>query len=167
MDFAVTLPTSGPRASPAAIVRLACEAEQLGYSAVWTHERLLYSLGDIAQPGGPPADFPTITGRPMSRLKRSPCGRQGHDDQTGYQRARGLVPRSCGARPPPRHTRSVQRQGGYRRSWVRMDQARVRRSQSTGQAPRHRVRRVYRGNARGMGQGPGCVRRPFLSHSAR
>lgn len=58
MDLGVTLPTSGPHASPAAIVRLACEAEQLGYSAAWTYERLLYPLGDIAQPGGPPRPLP-------------------------------------------------------------------------------------------------------------
>jgi probable F420-dependent oxidoreductase len=58
VDLGITLPTSGPHASPAAIVRMACEAERLGYAAVWTHERLLYALGDIAQPGGPPRPLP-------------------------------------------------------------------------------------------------------------
>lgn len=54
MDLGITLPTSGPYASPAAIVRMAREAERLEYASVWTYERLLYPLGDIPQPGGPP-----------------------------------------------------------------------------------------------------------------
>ncbi len=58
MDLGITLPTSGPRASPAAIVRLAQAAEELGYAAVWTYERLLYPLGDVPQPGGPPRPLP-------------------------------------------------------------------------------------------------------------
>jgi probable F420-dependent oxidoreductase len=58
MDLGVGLPTSGPHASPNAIVRLAQEAERLGYTAVWTYERLLYALGDVPQPGGPPRPLP-------------------------------------------------------------------------------------------------------------
>jgi probable F420-dependent oxidoreductase len=58
MDLGVALPTSGPHASPEAIVRLAQEAECLGYAAVWTYERLLYALGDVTQPGGPPRPLP-------------------------------------------------------------------------------------------------------------
>jgi probable F420-dependent oxidoreductase len=38
---------------------MAREAEILGYGAVWTHERLLCPLGDIAQPPGPPRPLPT------------------------------------------------------------------------------------------------------------
>ncbi|HEU5003118.1 MAG TPA: TIGR03619 family F420-dependent LLM class oxidoreductase [Actinomycetota bacterium] len=58
MDLGVSLPTSGPLASPAAILRVAQEAEQLGYRGLWTYERLLYALGDIPQPGGPPRPLP-------------------------------------------------------------------------------------------------------------
>jgi probable F420-dependent oxidoreductase len=59
MDLGVALPTSGPFASPEAIVRVAQRAEALGYAAVWTYERLLYALGDIPQPGGPPRPLPS------------------------------------------------------------------------------------------------------------
>ena len=58
MDLGVTLPTSGPHASPEAIVRMAQEVEGMGYTAVWTYERLLYALGDVVQPGGPPRPLP-------------------------------------------------------------------------------------------------------------
>ena len=60
MDLGVALPTSGPVAAPDAIVRVAREAEALGYGAVWTYERLLYALGDVAQPGGPPRPLPEL-----------------------------------------------------------------------------------------------------------
>lgn len=60
MDLGVGLPTAGPNASAEAIVRIAQGAEQLGYTAVWTFERLLYALGDIAQPGGPPRPLPKV-----------------------------------------------------------------------------------------------------------
>ncbi|WP_199512666.1 TIGR03619 family F420-dependent LLM class oxidoreductase [Nucisporomicrobium flavum] len=58
MDLGVTLPTSGPHAGPDAIVRVAREAEALGYASVWTYERLLCPLGDVPQPGGPPRPLP-------------------------------------------------------------------------------------------------------------
>ena len=58
MDLGISLPTSSPFASPEAIIRIAQEAERLGYAAVWTYERLLYALGDIPQPGGPPRPLP-------------------------------------------------------------------------------------------------------------
>ena len=58
MDLGVGLPTSYPLASPEAILRIAQEAEDLGYAAVWTFERLLYALGDVPQPGGPPRPLP-------------------------------------------------------------------------------------------------------------
>jgi probable F420-dependent oxidoreductase len=60
MDLGVALPTSGPFASPDAILRVARQAESLGYAAVWTYERLLYPVGDVAQPGGPPRPLPDI-----------------------------------------------------------------------------------------------------------
>jgi probable F420-dependent oxidoreductase len=51
MDLGVSLPTyNSPLTSPEAILRIAQDAEQLGYTAVWTYERLLYPLRDIAQP---------------------------------------------------------------------------------------------------------------------
>ena len=53
MDFGIDLPTSGPFASTEAIVRVAQEAERLGYAAIWTYERLLYPLGDPVGAGLP------------------------------------------------------------------------------------------------------------------
>jgi probable F420-dependent oxidoreductase len=58
MELGVALPTSGPFASPEAILRVAQEAEAMGYGAVWTYERLLYPIGDVEQPGGPPRPLP-------------------------------------------------------------------------------------------------------------
>ncbi|MEO5952407.1 MAG: TIGR03619 family F420-dependent LLM class oxidoreductase [Chloroflexia bacterium] len=58
MDLGITVPTSGPHASPAGIVKMAQAAEDMGYTAVWTYERLLYALGDIVQQGGPPRPLP-------------------------------------------------------------------------------------------------------------
>lgn len=61
MDLGVSLPTYNcPLASPEAIVRIAQEAERLGYGAVWTYERLLYPTADVAQPGGPPRPLPDV-----------------------------------------------------------------------------------------------------------
>ncbi|HZD67420.1 MAG TPA: TIGR03619 family F420-dependent LLM class oxidoreductase [Actinomycetes bacterium] len=60
MDLGVALPTSGPLASPEAILRVAQEAESLGYTAVWTYERLLYAIGDIDQGYGAPRPLPGI-----------------------------------------------------------------------------------------------------------
>ncbi|GGQ49078.1 TIGR03619 family F420-dependent LLM class oxidoreductase [Couchioplanes azureus] len=58
MDLGIDLLTSGPHAGVAAIVRMAREAEAMGYAAVWTHERMLYPAGDVAQPPGPPRPLP-------------------------------------------------------------------------------------------------------------
>ncbi|MBG0566102.1 TIGR03619 family F420-dependent LLM class oxidoreductase [Actinoplanes aureus] len=58
MDLGVDLLTSGPYAGPEAITRMAREAENLGYAAVWTHERLLCPVADVAQPPGPPRPLP-------------------------------------------------------------------------------------------------------------
>src|SRR5437762_1227887 len=41
MELGVSLPTAGALASPENIVRVAREAERLGYAAVWTFERVL------------------------------------------------------------------------------------------------------------------------------
>jgi probable F420-dependent oxidoreductase len=60
MELGVALPTSGALATPQNIVRVAQEAERLGYAAVWTFERLLRPLGDVAQPGGPPKPLPDV-----------------------------------------------------------------------------------------------------------
>ncbi|MFI7445002.1 TIGR03619 family F420-dependent LLM class oxidoreductase [Nonomuraea indica] len=57
MDLGVVLPTSGPYASVKAITRVAREAEQLGYGAVWTYERLLYPTAG-ATSGGRPQPLP-------------------------------------------------------------------------------------------------------------
>ncbi|HEY8740067.1 MAG TPA: LLM class F420-dependent oxidoreductase [Candidatus Dormibacteraeota bacterium] len=58
MDLGIALPVSAPYASPEAIVEVAQAAEKLGYTAVWTFERLLYALGDVPQPGGPARPLP-------------------------------------------------------------------------------------------------------------
>jgi probable F420-dependent oxidoreductase len=50
MDLGVDLLTSGPHASADAIVRMAREAQDLGYRAVWTHERVLYPVGGAELP---------------------------------------------------------------------------------------------------------------------
>ena len=51
MELGIALPTSGPLVSREAIVRVAQEAERLGYAAVWTYERLLYPLDGVVFPG--------------------------------------------------------------------------------------------------------------------
>ena len=62
MDLGVGLPSAGAQASADGMVRIAKGAEQLGYRAVWAFERLLYALGDISQPGGPPRPLPKVYG---------------------------------------------------------------------------------------------------------
>jgi probable F420-dependent oxidoreductase len=63
MELGIALPTSGALASPANIVRIAREAEQLGYAALWTYERLLRPLGNVPmRSGGPPRPMPEIYG---------------------------------------------------------------------------------------------------------
>lgn len=58
MDLGVSLPTYGPFVPPDAIARFAVAAENMGYAAVWTYERLLRPIGDVAQPGGQPGPVP-------------------------------------------------------------------------------------------------------------
>jgi probable F420-dependent oxidoreductase len=60
MELGVALPTSGRLAAPQHIVRIAQEAERLGYAALWTYERLLRPRGDVEQPGGPPRPLPDV-----------------------------------------------------------------------------------------------------------
>lgn len=58
MDLGVALPTSWPMATPSNIVRIAQAAEELGYSALWTFERLLRPIAAFPQPDGPPQRIP-------------------------------------------------------------------------------------------------------------
>ncbi|MEV6599826.1 TIGR03619 family F420-dependent LLM class oxidoreductase [Actinoplanes sp. NPDC051346] len=68
MDLGIDLLTSGPHASVDAIVRMAREAEILGYGAVWTHERVLCPAGDVDQPPGPPRPLPMYYQRTFEPL---------------------------------------------------------------------------------------------------
>ncbi|MFL5701881.1 MAG: TIGR03619 family F420-dependent LLM class oxidoreductase [Ktedonobacteraceae bacterium] len=52
MELGVGLPTSAPYASAESIIRIAQEAERLGYNSLWTYERLLYPIAGITQPDG-------------------------------------------------------------------------------------------------------------------
>jgi probable F420-dependent oxidoreductase len=58
MELGIALPTAGALATPANIVRVAQEAERLGYASVWTFERLLRPLVPVSQVGGPPRPVP-------------------------------------------------------------------------------------------------------------
>jgi probable F420-dependent oxidoreductase len=60
MELGVGLPTSGPLATPRNIVRVAQEAERIGYAAVWTYERLLRPLADVELPGGTVGPVPDV-----------------------------------------------------------------------------------------------------------
>jgi probable F420-dependent oxidoreductase len=71
MELGIALPTSGRLASPANIVRIAREAEQMGYAALWTYERLLRPIAEISQLGGPPQRLPEqyrLTYEPLETL---------------------------------------------------------------------------------------------------
>src|ERR1700682_173902 len=58
MDLGIALPTSAPYASTEAIVQVAQAAEDLGYPAVWTYERLFYARADMPQTRAPPRPLP-------------------------------------------------------------------------------------------------------------
>jgi len=61
MELGIALPTANsPLTSPQNIARLAEEAENLGYSAVWTYERLLYPTAPVAQGGRPPGPLDEV-----------------------------------------------------------------------------------------------------------
>ena len=59
MELGISLPTSGALAAPANIAAVAKEAEQLGYAALWTYERLLRPIGEVDQ-GGQKVPMPEI-----------------------------------------------------------------------------------------------------------
>ncbi|GAB1509689.1 hypothetical protein JCM33774_17300 [Actinophytocola sp. KF-1] len=82
MELGLALPTAGPQASPETIVRVAREAERLGYAALWTFERLLRPLEKVVLwTGGEPAVLPEFYGftyEPLETLSSSPrCGPRG------------------------------------------------------------------------------------------
>src|SRR5437870_13546412 len=52
MELGVALRTSAPYASAESILRIAEEADRLGYNSLWTYERLLYPIAGITQPDG-------------------------------------------------------------------------------------------------------------------
>src|SRR5947208_3016102 len=60
MELGISLPTSGPLATPTGIRRVAQEAERIGYAALWTYERLLRPLAPVPQPGGPAQPVPEV-----------------------------------------------------------------------------------------------------------
>lgn len=61
MELGVKLPVSGPLASPEAIVRIAQEAERLGYTTAWTYERLLRPVEKVVMwTGGEPQEVPEV-----------------------------------------------------------------------------------------------------------
>src|SRR5215475_1040885 len=61
VELGVALPTSGPQTSPDTIVRVAREAERLGYAALWTYERLLRPTDKIQLwSGGDPQEMPEV-----------------------------------------------------------------------------------------------------------
>lgn len=72
MEIGIALPVAGPQTSPETIVKVAKEAERLGYNAVWTFERLIRPLEKIRlYSGGDPAvlsDFYASTYEPLETL---------------------------------------------------------------------------------------------------
>jgi len=58
MELGVALPTSARYASAESILRIAQEAERLGYSSLWTYERLLYPIAGITGPDGSTQQLP-------------------------------------------------------------------------------------------------------------
>jgi alkanesulfonate monooxygenase SsuD/methylene tetrahydromethanopterin reductase-like flavin-dependent oxidoreductase (luciferase family) len=94
MELGISLPTSGPLASPGNIVRIAQEAERLGYAAVWTYERLLRPMAELPSPrGGPPQRAPKqyrLVYEPLETL--SYVSRRDRAGQAGDQRDRRAAP---------------------------------------------------------------------------
>lgn len=58
MELGAALPTSTPYASAENIARFAQEAERLGYTSLWTFERLLYPIAGVTGPDGSPQQLP-------------------------------------------------------------------------------------------------------------
>nr|WP_296076253.1 TIGR03619 family F420-dependent LLM class oxidoreductase [uncultured Actinoplanes sp.] len=72
MELGLALPTAGPQTSPEMIVKVAKEAERLGYAALWTFERLLRPLDKVVlYSGGEPdlvPEFYRSTYEPLETL---------------------------------------------------------------------------------------------------
>jgi probable F420-dependent oxidoreductase len=60
MKLGVGLPTSAPYASAESILRIAQEAERLGYNSLWTYERLLYPIEGVRAPDGSVQQLPKV-----------------------------------------------------------------------------------------------------------
>src|SRR5437879_11843824 len=58
MELGVGLSTSAPYASAESIIRIAQEAERLGYNSLWTYERLLYPIAGVTGPDGSTQQLP-------------------------------------------------------------------------------------------------------------
>ncbi|SNS76282.1 probable F420-dependent oxidoreductase, Rv2161c family [Asanoa hainanensis] len=72
MELGLALPTAGPQTSPETIVKVALAAERLGYSALWTFERLLRPIDKVVPLYGgepePMADFYGSVYEPLETL---------------------------------------------------------------------------------------------------
>ncbi|GAA1861076.1 TIGR03619 family F420-dependent LLM class oxidoreductase [Asanoa iriomotensis] len=63
MELGLALPTAGPQTSPETIVKVAKEAERLGFHALWTFERLLRPVHEVVPlTGGEPTMMPEFYG---------------------------------------------------------------------------------------------------------
>ncbi|MEV6366961.1 TIGR03619 family F420-dependent LLM class oxidoreductase [Micromonospora musae] len=70
MELGLALPTAGPETSPETIVKVAKEAERLGYAALWTFERLLRPLEKVVLwTGGEPQMVPEFYGSTYEPLE--------------------------------------------------------------------------------------------------
>lgn len=70
MDLGLALPTAGPQTSPETIVKVAKEAERLGYAALWTFERLLRPIEKVRLwTGGEPQLLPEFYGSTYEPLE--------------------------------------------------------------------------------------------------
>ena len=71
MQLGVALPTSGPLAGTEGIRRVAVEAERIGYTTLWTYERLLRPMAELPEAGDPPqriSEFYRLTFEPLQTL---------------------------------------------------------------------------------------------------
>lgn len=70
MELGLALPTAGPQTSPETIVKVAKEAERLGYTALWTFERLLRPIDKVVLwTGGEPEMLPEFYGSTYEPLE--------------------------------------------------------------------------------------------------
>lgn len=71
MELGAALPTSGALAGRDGIARVAVEAERIGYTSLWTYERLLRPMAAVPEAGDPPQRLPElyrITYEPLETL---------------------------------------------------------------------------------------------------